>query len=248
MEISNKTLTILLIGTMLVSAFGTLVSLNRIDNIADFLSLTGAFGGPGASTWGATNITVQSNLEINFSDDEVNFSSGRVRAGATYCQIGTEPSYNTTGCKDFRIPSGGLILENTGNVNVRLNLTNLNYSSSFFRDPTAGYAIKITTPEDNANGQFTKDGPTCTVTTTFNLSQPIAGRGFGNFTGPFYTNLTGDNYPGMNGTGGAVLCTIFNASDTGDIINISFLMHMSSTTPGSPTGGAFDVWTATALS
>ena len=249
MQVSNKSLVVLLVAVVLVSVLGTILSLNRIEGILDLLPLTGAYGSPGATNYGATNITVQSSLEINFSDDEVNFSSGRVKAGSTGCQIGTE-GQNSSGCQGFRVPTGGLILENTGNVYARINLTNTNYSTSLFKDIVGGYAIKIQVPESAAApGEFALNSTTCQISTPLNLSDTsdLGGpSGSGNFTGTMYTNLTIDNYPG-NRTGGKVLCTIFNFTDTNDIINISIVMFITSATPATPSGGAADVWTATAL-
>ncbi len=247
MKMSNRSIVLAFLGIIAVALFGAFASLTKLDQLSSLMSLTGAFGSPGATNYGATNITIQSTLEINFSDDEANFSSGRIRAGADSCQIGTE-GQNSTGCQDFRVPSGGFILENTGNVNVRLNLSNTNFSSSFFTDTQAGYAIKIQVPEVSAAGEFPLSNPACNVTTPLNLSDPNNdGLGLGNFTGTLYTNLTTLNYPGNISVGG-VLCGMFNASNSNDIINISILLFIRDATPASPTGGAKDLWTATAVS
>ncbi|MBU4242349.1 MAG: hypothetical protein KKF52_03895, partial [Nanoarchaeota archaeon] len=74
MKISSRTIGILLILTLVVSSFGTLSALNRLEGFSNLFTLTGKWGiadGTNA-TYAAVNLTIQGNLVVNFTDDSAN--------------------------------------------------------------------------------------------------------------------------------------------------------------------------------
>ncbi|MBU4242351.1 MAG: hypothetical protein KKA65_01085 [Nanoarchaeota archaeon] len=200
---SNKVLTILLVAALFVSVFGTLSAINRLEGFQSLTGLWGVANGT-APTYAATNLTISSLLNVNFTDDTADFGSGYISAGFDACTIATDGT-ETSGCVGFTIPNG-LLLENQGNRHAKLNISNTNYSNSLLGGTASGYAWMWDDPEGDA---------TCIG---------------GNFTGneSAWSNLTGvineANYQSNN-----VLCGLFNFSDASDLINISIKFHIDQT-------------------
>ncbi|MFH1637747.1 MAG: hypothetical protein ABIB71_04965 [Candidatus Woesearchaeota archaeon] len=233
---SNKTIATLMVVAMLLALFGMVISLNRIEGISKLATMTGAWT-EGTSTYGAVNISITSQLKINFSDDAVNFSAGYVLSGYSSCIIGTDGT-NTSGCYAWNVPNG-LILENTGNQPAQVNLSNTNHTSSFFQGTgaaKAGYAMKIETPESLTNRNVTCNESVAAAEQNLNL--------FFDNAGGSYRNMTSSDYPGEPAGTGKILCNSFNASDTTDIINISFKFVIPNDVYSS--GDMMDRFTATA--
>ncbi|MBU2589535.1 MAG: hypothetical protein KKB39_02110 [Nanoarchaeota archaeon] len=207
MKISSRTIGILLILTLVVSSFGTLSALNRLEGFSNLFTLTGKWGiadGTNA-TYAAVNLTIQGNLVVNFTDDSANFGSGYVKGGYSACTIATDGT-NTSGCAGFSVPNG-LLLENQGSVHAKINITNSNYTNSLLGGTASGYAWMWDDPEN--------DDATC-----------IGGNFTGNETA--WSNITAvineANYPSNN-----VLCGLFNFTDASDLINISIKFHIDIT-------------------
>src|SRR3989338_588581 len=115
----QKTLVIVLLITMSLSLLGTYSSLQRISGLK---SLTGAWEN-GTTTRGSVNLTISQLVNINFTQDRVNFGAGFVTPGLAACAL--ETSIVNPNCgwtySSTRLPS---LLENQGNANVKLNLSN----------------------------------------------------------------------------------------------------------------------------
>jgi len=186
-----------------------------------------AFMTPGILSTGMSvatvNVSVDSTLEVNFSTSALDFGPGYISDGSDRCLLGT----NTTtqpGCGKWESKPVGLVLENIGNVYARINITNTNYSSSFFAgsdSDKAGYAIIITTPEGNST-TCQGVGPVGSITESANHT---------------WYNLT----QALNTTN--LLCGTFNFSDLSDTVQIDFQFSIPSTTN---LGAQADTWTATA--
>jgi hypothetical protein len=223
-EISNKTLVVMLLVTMIVSLFGTMMSLNAIDG---FSQLTGAWSGPSInSTYASVNLTITSQLRINFTLDKVDFGSGYVKAGQSGCTLSTGVSAeDTTGCSGFNAPNAvsALLLENIGNEYAKLNLSNINYSTSLIGGASPGYSWTWTA----------EDAVTCD-TTGKNADIPAEGT---------YVNLTSTNYLGSTGfpQPGKQLCGVFNYSGSSNGINITFKITIPS---GATARTVSDTWFA----
>jgi hypothetical protein len=225
--VSNKTLSIILISTMLVAIFGVTMALNRIQGVSDFYALTGAWDGPGInSTYASVNLTITSQLKINFTIDKADFGSGYIKAGQTGCTLSTGvSSEDTTGCTGFNAPNAvsGFLLENIGNEYAKLNLSNMNYSASLIGGSNPGYSWTWTA----------EDTDTCD-TTGKNADIPAEGT---------YVNLTSTNYLGSTGypQPGKQLCGVFNYSISSNGINITFKITIPS---GATARTVSDTWFA----
>lgn len=112
----------------------------------------------GHPTVGETNLTVETSAQINFTTFSVNFGSGRVNAGSTAANLFTTGAGSVTGGN--WTAKTGLILENTGNVNVSLNLTGAKTAAQFVGGTNPVYRWNITNAEANScvNGSAITNG------------------------------------------------------------------------------------------
>ena len=122
MEISNKTLALFLVGAIVVSLAGTIVSLNKLNS----LSTTGF-----VTDTGTANLSVSTLTSIKFAIDAVDFGTGYVNTSLPtdrcILTINATSAIARIGCENFNSvnAAGGdtFIIENDGNrfLNVSLN-------------------------------------------------------------------------------------------------------------------------------
>jgi hypothetical protein len=128
------TMAIVAVGVSLVAAGVTYFTVGNLIS-----SITG-FG-----TTGEANLTVETLAQVNFSTASIDFGSGRVNTDATAASL------STIGAGD--VTSGnwttaiGLVLENTGNVNVSLNLSTDKTAAGFIGGTSPAYEWNITNNE-----------------------------------------------------------------------------------------------------
>ncbi|RME53549.1 hypothetical protein D6783_01635 [Candidatus Woesearchaeota archaeon] len=132
MDVSNKTLGLLLIAAMLISLFGTFFSLNQVER----------FAGPptGAATsnqTGNVTLTVTTSVGCTFgSFNLVDFGSGYV-AGGQRCYM-TSNGTTGSGCSGgLSSPSQDFILENNGNVNATVYVNSNATAAQFLSGSTS---------------------------------------------------------------------------------------------------------------
>ncbi len=129
MEISNKTLAWLVIAAIVVSIFGTTLSLINFtgENSAGYAT---------SNTTGEAKVLVSSSVVLRFSPtaNSTDFGSGQINTAGGYssCVLGINTTNTvaptaSAGCIGFATTTTGLILENVGTTN--LNVT-LNFSSN----------------------------------------------------------------------------------------------------------------------
>lgn len=225
-ELSNKTLVIILLVTMVISVFGTLMSLNRIDGLAE---MTGAWSGPAANaTYASVNLTITSQLRINFTLDKSDFGSGYVDGGETACVLSTGLTADDSRCISFSTPGNvqGLYLENIGNEYANLNISNRNWSDSLIGGTNPGYAWQWSPEVVTTN-------LTCNTSVKHtDLPSPNV-----------LQNLSSSNYPGENGAAiGKSLCSMFNYSSANNAINITFKLQIPQNAPAR--SALSDIWFA----
>ena len=115
-EISNKTLAILLIGAIVISLGGTLISLNRLarirlPGITGFVIDTAIVG-----------VEIIETTQVNWTTSSINWVTGTVVYGKR-CELNSHTNFDTANCTGFTNDIDGLVLENTGNKNVSLNIS-----------------------------------------------------------------------------------------------------------------------------
>jgi len=118
-EISNKTLAILLIGAIVISLGGTLISLNRLARIR----IPGITGFYGAAEEAEVRLDIESNVQVNFTTDTINWGTGYVVSPNDFCVLNSYDGTIGANCTGFTPQTAGFILENVGNRNVTLNVS-----------------------------------------------------------------------------------------------------------------------------
>lgn len=117
-EVSNKTLAILLIAAIVISLGGTLISLNRLAKIRIPI-ITGL-----AIDEATVALQIQAFAEVNWTTAAINWGTGTVASTKASCRLDSySDPIDTANCTDFTAQSAGLVLENTGNKNVTLNIS-----------------------------------------------------------------------------------------------------------------------------
>lgn len=82
------------------------------------------------------NLTVESNLAINFTTDLIEFGSGQVDAGASNATLDTAAGTVTNG--NWTVVTQGFVLENIGNVDANLSFKTGKTAGEFIGGAAAG--------------------------------------------------------------------------------------------------------------
>ncbi len=139
MDVSNKTLGMLLVAAIVVSVGGTFLSLQQLG------SLSGSTGFA-TSDSGQVNLTVAQTLSIELTDDVINFGecllndTNTIFVDSSVVRGSVDNAYcdNTAGFPD------DLALRNAGNVHACVNMqTNANGTTLFGTDGDSGIGYKV---------------------------------------------------------------------------------------------------------
>ncbi|MEK6969263.1 MAG: hypothetical protein AABW48_02440 [Nanoarchaeota archaeon] len=120
MDVSNKTIVVILVLALGITLSGMAINLNRLGAFEGLDLFTSAAVD---SSIGVSNLTITSTTSITNNYLEINFGSGRVNASCTVCSMGTFQGKNTACCLTFTNQTAGFLLENTGNVNISVGYT-----------------------------------------------------------------------------------------------------------------------------
>jgi len=151
---------------------------------------------------GETNLTVETRAEVNFSTRAISWGSGRVSQDTSAASLTTSNHSgiaNVTGGNWSLGATGGMRVENIGNVNVSLNLT-ISYNSTTW--------INGTNPVTEWN----------LTNLEANSCQNNAGSGASGHMNVFYDANTTPASAWIGGIG----CAIFNFASTKDTIRLDF--------------------------
>ena len=151
MEISNRTIAILLVATLAVYLGGTFISLNRLGRMG-YVS-TGL--ATSEADTGNVTLRIASQTAIAWQSSTIEWGSGYVDGSCSNCTMHVNTSSNRVGapndgfdrtcCVSFNWSNESLLLKNTGNqvVSLQLNVTN-NHTNWFGTDALpAGFLMKI---------------------------------------------------------------------------------------------------------
>lgn len=118
MEVSNKTLGLLLVAAVAISLFGTVISINKLNQFGQVKTT-----GYATSTTGTASVNVNTSTSIIFAVSSVDWGTGQVNATAYFnCTLATDAA-NSEGCIDFTSKNGApFILENDGGTLAVVNL------------------------------------------------------------------------------------------------------------------------------
>ena len=175
-EISNKTLAILLIGAIVISLGGTLISLNRLARIRIPI-ITGL-----ATDEATVALEIESLAAVNWTLNAIDWGTGTVVGGMASCRLDSYNSSLHANCTGFTPNSTGLILENIGNKNVTLNISCGKNAADFIGDGTqvnAAYQWNVSELEaGSAPGLELTPSEWQTAVTTHVVVANITGDGF----------------------------------------------------------------------
>jgi len=120
-QISNKTLTFLLVATIVISVGGTMISLNRINRLVP--------GATGMGTTGKVNVSIASTASVNIVDAIIQF--GSCAPTATYgCNVSSNVSSAECSCAGGSWPDN-ITVQNDGNKYVNLTVKTTDLAASF---------------------------------------------------------------------------------------------------------------------
>ena len=172
-EISNKTLAILLIGAIIISLGGTLISLNRLARIKVPM-ITGFYG---AAEEAEVKLEITSLVQVNFTTDTIDWGAGTITSN--YCVLNSYDAAIGSNCSGFTPNTAGLVLENIGNQNVTLNITMGKDAATFITgtSPVCQWNVSVLEP-GSAPGLALTAGAWQTCGTTAVVVCNSTGNGF----------------------------------------------------------------------
>ena len=129
MNVSNKTLAVLLIAAIVVSLGGTLLSGGQKTGYA--------------TTAGTVNYSVSDNLVVNFTTINIDFGTGFVVESAGPCIIASDAAPDAGCGGSFESSPGGLVFENIGNTACSVNMS-VNDTDTNFIGSTSDVKVKVT--------------------------------------------------------------------------------------------------------
>lgn len=140
---NSKTLTFFVVFVFVISLFSAGVFYLSAKTL--FNTISGY-----ATSIGEANLTVESAATINFTTARINWGSGRVNDGASYAGLNTFETNNVTNGNWTLQNSGGLRIQNLGNVNVTLNLSGTKSAATMIGGTSPSYRWNISNAESNS--------------------------------------------------------------------------------------------------
>lgn len=116
MDISNKTLSILLIGAIVVSLGGTFISINKLESFS-----TTGYQTAGENVTGSVKLSIEEKLSITLEDSpEINFGTCQLKEDSVGILINSERTNDTsTNCLEF-LAATPIAVRNNGNIDAEV--------------------------------------------------------------------------------------------------------------------------------
>jgi hypothetical protein len=201
--VSNKTLALFIIVTVIVSLGGTLLSLNKLQELSQIKVYVPTKQVTGLAS-GQVELTIASNMSCVI-DSNVSFgSSGIVPGPTTLSTQSTNTGTNFTDCSGAASACAGMMVNNTGNVNIFVNFSSQydGASPSFLSGATSDFQYIVYNGTTGSTEEGCRDG----------LPSAWA------------------NVP----TAADSICTNLTANDTNDIMTIEYNITIYPSTPTGP--------------
>lgn len=197
-DLSNRTLTILVAVTLLITIFSGFVFYSKFSKVD---TISGAL-----VEQARARLNISSRASINWTVNLVDWGSGYVNETALYCQLNTEGLNNPANCTNFTTVYEGLRLENDGNRNVQVNVSTNNSAAQFLGGTNPRYEWKWSNNETDSCGSK-GIGVTC-VTNASAL----------NFQGSYSTVYTASTE----------VCPCFRSNNPSDLLNLELQVRIPS--------------------
>ncbi len=191
-EISNKTLAFLLVGAIVVSLFGTFISLDKLNKLSGPTGITGMLTKQGTVQLDVTGLeSFKVNSNVNFGYLAPNSSKLWASTNTKNNWLGgsaNDCTDNTTGGAN---DCNGMIIENDGNAVLNISFNTTSDAASFIQGggPSFSYYAREgnqTGGEQGCTGSVTNLGPGWTeiaADTDYAICSGNAGQGFEYATG-----------------------------------------------------------------
>lgn len=137
MDITNRSLALLLVAAIVVSLGSTIFSLNRMSELG--------FTGRAPTDTGIANITINTSVSITFKNDTIDFGRGYsndTTGGVDYCPFdtnGTDPT--ATPCAGFNSSLLPFVIRNDGNDEVSLSLQSDTAAATFLGGTSPAFQL-----------------------------------------------------------------------------------------------------------
>jgi hypothetical protein len=186
MEISNKMLAWLVVAAIAVSIFGTIISLNKLNQS------TGLTGFATSNTTGTATVDISSQTVLRFVVTGVDFGTGQINTTSGYnnCTMSINDSTTGTitrsaGCIGFNAaaPTGSTFtLQNAGTTYLNVTMNFSNNASTFIGGVSVNPSLKFQMAENSssatsciyAGGVSNKAWTEVTIGTVYNICQNLS--------------------------------------------------------------------------
>ncbi|MEK6909415.1 MAG: hypothetical protein AABX23_05190 [Nanoarchaeota archaeon] len=135
-----KVINFLVIFLLITSVFSMIFFYMSAKNL--FMHISGY-----ATSTGEINLTVESDATATFTTSQINWGSGRVNSGQSSAGLNTFETNNVTNGNWTLQNSGGLRIQNNGNVNLTLNLSGSKTAAQIIGGTGPGYKWNISNVE-----------------------------------------------------------------------------------------------------
>ena len=147
---SDRSLITIAAVVMAVALFSAGFTYYSVNNLRESI-LTGF------ATTGLANLTVETNANINFTIDTINWESGRVNPGEDNATLDTAAGTVSQG--NWTVVTSGFRVENIGNVNVSFNITFGKTATTFLGGTSPEYLVNVSAVEANSCLNYTYSAP-----------------------------------------------------------------------------------------
>ena len=132
-DISNKALAGLLIAAIVISISGTMMVINKNGGLTGFATQQNA----------SASVNISGVVSIKLNTNSINFGTGSVTPGQTYCnisQIASTAAFDETpaSCGTWSNVTGSISLENDGNVNANITVKSTKNATDFVGGTSPG--------------------------------------------------------------------------------------------------------------
>ena len=153
MDISNRTLGLLLVAAIVVSIGSTFFMLNSITSAPGFTGyLTGTDSGSGD-----VKLNLSTVISINMASSLIDFGTCQLDVSGTYTQYNSSQTYPSSLCSGGSFTTEGyLMVESDGTVDFSLNVSTNASASDVYKDvsgastPNSKYILYVANNESNS--------------------------------------------------------------------------------------------------
>ncbi|MCH8003660.1 MAG: hypothetical protein IH934_03425 [Nanoarchaeota archaeon] len=229
-EVSNRTIMVLLVATIVVSLGGTFISLSAVNNRLTSIGLAPITGFATVPNATAT-VTIVGASSIFFSQATVAFGSGSVdtAGGFNNCTLSTLDQNQegaNSGCSSgFLEVSNGFTIENDGNTNLSVELRTNQTAEQFIGIGSALFLWNVTVNESGSC--VNKSGTNRDVVEPNTTSSDTCGGSGPNDCGAIFEAVSA----GATSAANKNICPSLLFKDTSDALNIDINISIPSDAP-----------------